>query len=96
MLSYGYTDKIIMLMQPLHNELYTLDPERFFVNSFLDAVKDGSEAAIRRILTEHSPGVFTFNMLKPSFCAKMLEEVCTRFLVLYVSIFAVMLSGALI
>lgn len=87
----------IMLLQPLHDELYTLDPERFFVSSFLDAVKDGSEVALRRILTEHSPGVFTFNMLKPSFCAKMLEEVCTRLvLLLYVSMLAVMRSGSLI
>lgn len=89
----------IMLLQPLHDELYTLDPERFFVSSFLDAVKDGSEVALRRILTEHSPGVFTFNMLKPSFCAKMLEEVCTRLvlllLLLYVSMLAFMRSGSL-
>lgn len=70
-----YRERIRHNYQPLHDELYTLDPERFFVNSFLDAVKDGSETALRRILTEHSPGVFTFNMLKPSFCAKMLEEV---------------------
>lgn len=68
---------LISLMQPLHEDLYTFDPDRFFVNSFLEAVKDGSEAALRRILIEHSPGVFTFSMLKPSFCAKMLEEVCT-------------------
>lgn len=76
---------IISLLQPLHDELYTLDPERFFVSSFLDAVKDGSETALRRILTEHSPGVFTFNMLKPSFCAKMLEEVCISFSIIIVS-----------
>ena len=77
---------IIVVLQPLHNELYTLDPERFFVNSFLDAVKDGTEGALRRILTEHSPGVFTFNMLKPSFCAKMLEEVCACLLLLCSSV----------
>lgn len=64
-----------MTLQPLHEDLYTLDPERFFVGSFLDAIKDGSEAAIRHILIEHSPGVFTFNMLKPAFCSMMLEEV---------------------
>ena len=51
---------IIGLLQPLHNELYTLDPEPIFVNS-LDAVKEGTEGALRRILIEHSRGVFTFN-----------------------------------
>ncbi|XP_024357084.1 2-oxoglutarate and iron-dependent oxygenase domain-containing protein ICU11 isoform X1 [Physcomitrium patens] len=70
-----YRERIRHNYQPLHFELYTLDPERFFVNSFLEAVKDGSETALRRILTEHSSGVFTFSMLKPSFCVKMLEEV---------------------
>jgi hypothetical protein len=45
------------------------------VGSFLDAIKDGSEAALRHILIAHSPGVFTFNMLKPAFCSMMLEEV---------------------
>lgn len=68
---------LILLMQPLHEDLYTFDPDRFFVNSFLEAIKDGSEAALRRILIEHSPGVFTFSMLKPSFCTRMLEEVRT-------------------
>ncbi len=45
------------------------------MGSFLDAIKDGSEAALRHILIAHSPGVFTFNMLKPAFCSMMLEEV---------------------
>jgi hypothetical protein len=62
-------------LQPLHEDLYSFAPERFFVGSFLDAIKDGSEAALRHILIAHSPGVFTFNMLKPAFCSMMLEEV---------------------
>ncbi|KAH8947359.1 hypothetical protein BDL97_11G036700 [Sphagnum fallax] len=61
--------------KPLHEDLYSFAPERFFVGSFLDAIKDGSEAALRHILIAHSPGVFTFNMLKPAFCSMMLEEV---------------------
>ena len=29
---------IIVLLQPVHYKLYTLDPKPFFVNSFFDAV----------------------------------------------------------
>jgi hypothetical protein len=70
-----YRERIRTNYQPLHEDLYSFAPERFFVGSFLDAIKDGSEAALRHILIAHSPGVFTFNMLKPAFCSMMLEEV---------------------
>ncbi|CAK9196415.1 unnamed protein product [Sphagnum troendelagicum] len=70
-----YRERIRTNYQPLHEDLYSFAPERFFVGSFLDAIKDGSEAALRHILIAHSPGVFTFNMLKPGFCSMMLEEV---------------------
>ncbi|KAL3682755.1 hypothetical protein R1sor_000777 [Riccia sorocarpa] len=42
---------------------------------FLKAIKDGSEEAMRKIIMEHSPGVYTFYMLEPTFCAMMLDEV---------------------
>jgi hypothetical protein len=67
--------EILSFLQPLHEELYTLDPERFFERTFLDAVKEGTEEAFRNILKEHSPGVFTFNMLDQTFCSMMLDEV---------------------
>ncbi|BBN15797.1 hypothetical protein MPTK1_7g00930 [Marchantia polymorpha subsp. ruderalis] len=70
-----YRERIRYNYQPLHEELYSLDPDRFFDRTFLDAVKDGSEEALRKIITEHSPGVYTFNMLDATFCSMMLEEV---------------------
>lgn len=70
-----YRERIRQNYQPLHKELYKLDPERFFVASFLDAIADGTEDAFRKILTEHSPGVFTFGILQPSFCDMLMEEV---------------------
>ncbi|KAG6541488.1 hypothetical protein Mapa_017163 [Marchantia paleacea] len=70
-----YRERIRYNYQPLHEELYSLDPDRFFDRTFLDAVKDGSEEALRKIITEHSPGVYTFNMLDPTFCSMMLDEV---------------------
>lgn len=70
-----YRERIRRSYQPLHGELYGLDPEKFFVETFLNAINDGSSEAIRRIMTEPSPGIFTFNMLQPAFCSKMLDEV---------------------
>ncbi|CAM6105754.1 unnamed protein product [Calypogeia fissa] len=70
-----YRERIRHNYQPLHQELYALDPEQFFERTFLDAVKEGTEEAFRKILTEHSPGVFTFTMLDPKFCSMMLDEV---------------------
>ncbi|EFJ11171.1 hypothetical protein SELMODRAFT_126754 [Selaginella moellendorffii] len=67
--------KLSLCWQRLHEDLYTLDPDQIFVEPFRKAVENGSEAALREILTEHSPGVFTFTMLQPGFCSKVLEEV---------------------
>jgi hypothetical protein len=39
-----------------------------FEESFLNAIKDGSEAALRSILNEVHPGIYSFPMLKLSFC----------------------------
>ena len=62
-------------MQPLHEELYCLDPEKFFVKTFIDATKNGTLESIKSIMTEPSPGIYTFNMLLPSICSKLLDEV---------------------
>ncbi|KAL2611464.1 hypothetical protein R1flu_023156 [Riccia fluitans] len=70
-----YRERIRFNYKPLHEELYSLNPDHVFVPGFLNAVKDGSEEALRKIIMEHSPGVYTFNMLEPTFCAKMLDEV---------------------
>ncbi|EFJ08531.1 hypothetical protein SELMODRAFT_131662 [Selaginella moellendorffii] len=70
-----YRDRVKDKYKRLHEDLYTLDPDQIFVEPFRKAVENGSEAALREILTEHSPGVFTFTMLQPGFCSKVLEEV---------------------
>ncbi|KAJ0049661.1 hypothetical protein Pint_16935 [Pistacia integerrima] len=62
-------------MQPLHRELYTMHPTTFFVPSFLKAISDNTEQSFRNIISEPSPGVFTFEMLQPRFCELLLAEV---------------------
>ncbi|CAH2036160.1 unnamed protein product [Thlaspi arvense] len=68
-----YKQTIKSNYQPLHKELYTLDPEIFFVPSFLEAIKGNT--GLRSIISEPSPGVLVFDMLQPSFCEKMISEV---------------------
>ncbi|KAJ7975173.1 2-oxoglutarate (2OG) and Fe(II)-dependent oxygenase superfamily protein [Quillaja saponaria] len=70
-----YRQKIISNYQPLHRELYTINPSTFFVPDFLQAITDNSEESFKSIVTEPSPGVFTFNMLQPRFCELLLSEV---------------------
>eukprot|EP00897_Mesotaenium_endlicherianum_P003705 jgi/Mesen1/3362/ME000191S02499 len=71
-----YRERIQRQFKPLHGELYgRLDPERVFAASFAAAVAEGTEAAFRRVLTEHAPGVFSFPMLRPAFCSMLIEEV---------------------
>ena len=62
-------------MQPLHREIYTMHPQTFFVPSFLKAINDNSEESFRSIMSEPSPGVFTFEMIQPRFCELLLSEV---------------------
>lgn len=70
-----YRDKILKNYQPLHRELYTLNPDRFFVRSFIDAIKGNTEESFRRIISEPSPGIYTFSMLQPEFCEMIFSEV---------------------
>lgn len=70
-----YRQRIVSAYQPLHKELYNLNPETFFVRSYIDAIKDNTEESFRAILSEPSPGVYTFAMFQPSFCELLLAEV---------------------
>ncbi|KAJ1689850.1 hypothetical protein LUZ63_014005 [Rhynchospora breviuscula] len=70
-----YRHKIISLYKPLHRDLFTINPAAFFLPSFLKAMSDNTEESIRSIMSEPSPGIFTFPMLQPSFCQMLLEEV---------------------
>lgn len=62
-------------VQPLHRELYSMHPATTFVAPFLKAVSDNTEESFRRIMSEPSPGVFTFEMFQPQFCELLLSEV---------------------
>ncbi|CAN1256263.1 2-oxoglutarate and iron-dependent oxygenase domain-containing protein CP2 [Linum perenne] len=63
------------VLQPLSKELYSLDAAKFFVPSFLEAVKVGTEESIKSIVLETTPGVYSFDMLQPSFCDMLISEV---------------------
>lgn len=47
----------------------------FFVPSFLKAINDNTEESFRSIMSEPTPGIFTFEMLQPHFCEMFLTEV---------------------
>ncbi|XP_042505990.1 2-oxoglutarate and iron-dependent oxygenase domain-containing protein CP2-like [Macadamia integrifolia] len=70
-----HRQRIISSYQPLYRELYTLNPGKFFAQSFIKAVGDNTEESLRSIISEPSPGVYTFEMLQPSFCELLLSEV---------------------
>lgn len=63
------------MFQRLHGDIYTLDPARFFVPSFLDAVSQPSEERFRSMIVPSAPGIYTFDMLQPRFCEMLLAEV---------------------
>lgn len=70
-----YRHKIMSAYKPLHKELYNVHPATFFVPSFIDAINANTEESFRAILSEPSPGVYTFAMFQPSFCELLLAEV---------------------
>jgi hypothetical protein len=57
-----------------HAHLYQLRDD-FFIPAFRRAVRAGSPADLRGICAEVHPGVFTFDMLRPSVCREILEEI---------------------
>nr|XP_025676306.1 uncharacterized PKHD-type hydroxylase At1g22950 isoform X2 [Arachis hypogaea] len=69
-----YRQKIMSTYQPLYKEIYTMDAENFFVPSFLDAIRENTEAGFRRILAEPTRGIYTFEMLQPEFCEMLVSE----------------------
>lgn len=70
-----YRQKIIVNYQPLHRELYTMHASNFFLPSFLKAISENTEESFRSIMSEPTPGVYTFEMLQPRFCDLLLSEV---------------------
>ena len=56
-----------------------MNAEKFLVPSFLEAIKNNTEEGFRRIISEGSPGVYTFEMLQPCFCEMLMSEVSSFF-----------------
>jgi len=52
-----------------------MNAENFFTPSFLRAIKENTEASFRSIMAEPSTGIYTFEMLQPQFCKKLMSEV---------------------
>ncbi|KAF9591858.1 hypothetical protein IFM89_008904 [Coptis chinensis] len=70
-----YRQKIMSSYQRRHKELYTMQADTFFLPTFIHAITENTEESLRSIITEPSPGIYTFKMLQPEFCKLMLEEV---------------------
>ncbi|KAL8463427.1 hypothetical protein ACS0TY_034180 [Phlomoides rotata] len=70
-----YRQKIISNYQRLHHELYNMHAANFFAPSFLKAISENTEQGFRSIMSEPSPGIFTFEMLQPRFCEMLQAEV---------------------
>ncbi|XP_045792678.1 2-oxoglutarate and iron-dependent oxygenase domain-containing protein CP2-like [Trifolium pratense] len=70
-----YREKIKSNYQPLHRELYALNPTTFFLPTFLKAISDNTEQSFRSIISEPSPGIYVFPMLQPDFCELLLSEI---------------------
>jgi hypothetical protein len=59
---------------PAHPGLFKLK-EEFFTPELVQAVRAGSPAALSKACREVHPDVFAFDMLRPEFCAALLDEV---------------------
>ncbi|TKY61025.1 PKHD-type hydroxylase [Spatholobus suberectus] len=70
-----YKQRILSNYKPRHQEIYAIDPTTFFVPSFLKAIHDNTKESFRSIMSEPTPGIFTFEMLQPHFCELLLSEV---------------------
>ncbi|KAH1241290.1 putative PKHD-type hydroxylase [Glycine max] len=70
-----YRERIIANYQPLHLELYSVDPATFFVPTFLRAINDNTEQSYRSIVSEPFPGIFIFDIFQTHFCELLLSEI---------------------
>ncbi len=68
-----YCDLIAEHYRPRHRHLYILR-EEMFVPDLAQAVRAGTPEALRQLCREVHPQVYTFDMLRPRFCAELLEE----------------------
>ncbi|PIA65024.1 hypothetical protein AQUCO_00100475v1 [Aquilegia coerulea] len=62
-----YRQNIKSSYQPLHKDLYAMQPTTIFVPSFFKAITENTEESLRDIISEPSPGVYIFEMLQPRF-----------------------------
>ena len=62
--------------EPLHPEFFEAEfRHEWLAEPFAAALRDGGEAALRGVLHHEVPDrVVSFEMLKPSFCAALIEE----------------------
>lgn len=59
-----------------------MNASNFFLPSFLKAISENTEESFRSIMSEPTPGVYTFEMLQPRFCDLLLSEVSYDFFAL--------------
>ena len=69
-------DEPVLRYRPLHPPLFSTHFRREWLEpSFAAAIEDGSDAALRGVLREEVPGrVFSFPMVTPDFCERLLDE----------------------
>jgi hypothetical protein len=70
--------------QPLHPQLYKMDPRAFFLPSFLEAIRGNTIHHFNDIIHEPTPKVYTFPMLRPAFCEMLMNEVHITWTILFV------------
>jgi hypothetical protein len=68
-----YRQLIRQHCQPRHPELYTLTPD-IFAPTFRAAIRQGSAKALQTILKREHPDVYSFEMLRPEFCSRLIED----------------------
>ncbi|KAK1388381.1 putative PKHD-type hydroxylase [Heracleum sosnowskyi] len=69
-----YKQRIRSSYRPMHRELFEMNFTSFLVPSLLEALNDSPENGVRKIISEPTPGLITFDMFKPEFCQMLLEE----------------------
>jgi hypothetical protein len=59
--------------RPLHPEIFGLE-DSFLADSFVSAMASKDPEKIKFILKKEHDGIYSFDLLKPNFCAKLIEE----------------------